>query len=256
MHAPGSSRPRVIVNMAMSADGKIASANRKITRIGSERDLQHLYTLRSTADAILCGARTVEQSQAILGNGGDRHRKARLRRGLTEYPLRVVASGSGRLSPAAAIWSHRFSPIIILCTRSASAARLARLAQLADHLWLTSGGNLDFTEILGRLHREFAVRRLLVEGGGELNEALFRADVVDEIHLTVCPLILGGQRAPTIADGQGIARIELARRFAIATAWRHGTELYAVFQRIDPTAMGLDLPPRRITPGRLPAARS
>lgn len=229
--SPTGIRPWVVMNMATSADGKIASANRKITRLGSERDLDHLYELRSTADAILCGARTVEESQATLGNGGEQHRKARLRRGLAEFPLRILASGSGSLSPEAEIWSHRFSPIIVLSARRAGSRRMARLRRQADHLWISPGSELDFPEILERLHREFAVRRLLVEGGGELNFALLRAGLVDELHLTMCPWVLGGRHAPTIADGVGIPHLTDAARFVPTSLKRHGNEMYAVFRR-------------------------
>ena len=62
--------PFVFVNMAITADGKIATANRAIHSFGSRRDLKHLYELRATADAVMCGARTVEISNTILGNGG------------------------------------------------------------------------------------------------------------------------------------------------------------------------------------------
>src|ERR1039458_184969 len=53
---------------------------------------------------------------------------------------------------------------------------------------------------------KWGVKRLLCEGGGELNDALFRAGLVDEIHLTICPKIFGGRTAPTIADGLGFQR--------------------------------------------------
>ena len=225
------SRPWVMINMAMSADGKIASANRRITRIGSDRDLAHLYELRSTADAILCGARTVEETHATLGNGGERHRRARIRRGLAEHPLRIVVTGSGSLSPNAALWRHRFSPIIVLTSRRAPTPRRECLRRLADHLWISSGNNLDFASLLIRLRREFSVGRLLVEGGGELNDALFRAGLVDELHLTFCPLILGGLNAPTIADGKGIRHLTAAARF-LRPSWRRiGNEVYSVFRR-------------------------
>src|SRR5208282_6737629 len=62
--------PFVFVNMAMTADGKIATANRAVHSFGSPRDLEHLYELRATADAVMCGARTVEMSKTILGTGG------------------------------------------------------------------------------------------------------------------------------------------------------------------------------------------
>ena len=72
--ASGSSLPFVFINMAVSADGKIATANRAVHSFGSKKDLHHLYELRATADAIICGARTIEISEATLGNGGESFR--------------------------------------------------------------------------------------------------------------------------------------------------------------------------------------
>lgn len=224
-------RPWVVVNMAMSADGKIASSNRQVTRIGSDHDLANLYKLRSTADAILCGSRTVEETCATLGNGGEHHRRSRLRRGLAEYPLRILATGSGSLSPQAEIWSHRFSPILVLTTRRATPPRLASLRRLADRVWISRGPKIHFASCLKRLYGEFAVHRLLVEGGGELNDALFREGLVDEVHLTICPLLLGGRDAATISDGEGVPSLAQASRFTLITAKRVGNELHAVWRR-------------------------
>ena len=89
--------PFVLVNMAMTADGKIATANRRIHSFSSGRDLEHLYELRATADAVMGGARTVEISRSILGTGGEQFRKLRFKRGLAEYNLRVIVSGSGSI---------------------------------------------------------------------------------------------------------------------------------------------------------------
>jgi len=224
-------RPEVVINMAMSADGKIASANRRVIRLGSDVDLEQLYAIRATADAILCGARTVEETRATLGNGGERFRRQRLRRGLAPYPLRLVASASGSLSETAALWSRRFSPIIVLVGRRAPRHRVARLKRLADAVWISRGATVDFASVLTRLQAEHGVRRLLVEGGGELNAALFEAGLVDEVHLTLCPLLMGGRAAPTLADGAGIPRLADAPRFTLAARRARGAELFLTYRR-------------------------
>ena len=223
--------PFVFVNMAMTADGKIATANRAVHSFSSARDLAHLYELRATADAVMCGARTIEISQSILGTVGERFRRQRLKNGLAEYNLRVIVSGSGSIDPAAEIFKKRFSPIIVLTTERASAKKLAQLRKLADAVKICGEREINFSAALRWLRAQWNVKHLLCEGGGELNDALFRAGLVDEINLTVCPKIFGGREAPTIADGRGFQRLKDAEGFQIQSIRRFGDELFTVFSR-------------------------
>ena len=217
--------------MAMTADGKIATANRAVHSFGSPRDLRHLYELRATADAILCGARTVEISEATLGNGGEMFRRRRLKRGLAEFPLRVIASGRASLAPEARIFEAHFSPILVLTTRRASPQKLSRLRQQVDEIKISGETEIDFRAALSWLRDKWHVQRLLCEGGGELNDALIRAGLVDEIHLTLCPKIFGGRTAPTIADGFGFPRLFAAAQFKLTSFQRIGDELFTVFTK-------------------------
>src|SRR5271163_3076594 len=96
--------PFVFSNFAMTADGKIAFAGGRFTPFGSKRDLEHLYELRATADAVMCGAKTIEVTGTILGNGSEKFRKLRIKRRLSEFPLRIIVSGSGSINPVAKIF--------------------------------------------------------------------------------------------------------------------------------------------------------
>ncbi len=223
--------PFVFLNLAMSADGKIASANRSIPNFGSKRDKQHMMELRTRADAIISGARTVDLNSVTLGPGSEKYRRLRVRHGLAEYNLRVIASGSGSIDSAAAIFRHRFSPIIILTTRSVPRRRLEPLEQIADEVKMFGNRQLDFRAAFQWLREKWKVKRLLCEGGGELNGALFRADLVDEIHLTICPQIVGGKTAPTIADGEDVPHLSAAREFKLRSAKRIKDEMFLVYRR-------------------------
>jgi riboflavin-specific deaminase-like protein len=223
--------PFVFINMAISADGKIATANRAVYSFGSARDLEHLYELRATADAVMCGARTVEISQATLGNGGDKFRRLRLKHNLSEYPLRIIVTGNGSIDLAAKLFQKRFSPIIALTTRRAPVKNLTQLRKSADEVRVCGESEINFRAALRWLHEKWNVKRLLCEGGGELNDALFRSDLVDEIHLTICPKIFGGHAAPTIADGRGFQMLAQARGFKILAKKAIKGELFTTLRR-------------------------
>lgn len=223
--------PFVFINQAMSADGKIATANRAVHSFGSPRDLRHLYELRATADAVMCGARTVEISEATLGNGGRSFERRRLQAGLAAAPLRIIVSGSGSVAPSAPIFQTHFSPILVLTTGRAAPARLRRLRELADEVKVCGEREIDFPAALGWLRAQWQVKRLLCEGGGDLNDTLFRAGLVDEIHLTLCPFVFGGRAAPTIAEGLGQPCLAKAAQFRLTAFKRRNGELFTVYSR-------------------------
>jgi len=214
----------------MTADGKIATANRQVASFSSRRDRALLMELRARADAVMAGARTVDLNRVTLGAGAAKYRRRRLQNGLAEHNLRIVVSGSGTVNPRAAIFQARASPLIILTSARATEGRLKRLRRLADEVKVCGDRELDFVEALRWLRQTWGVKRLLCEGGGALNDALFRAGVVDELHLTLCPKIFGGNQAPTIADGLGMGRLDQAVRLRLKSARRSGAELFLVYR--------------------------
>ena len=213
----------------MTADGKIAFANGRFTPFSSRRDREHMMELRATADAVMCGARTIEVTGTILGNGGEKFRRLRLKCGLAGFPLRIIVSGSGSINPAAKIFRKRFSPIVVLTTARISRANLKKLRAVADEVKICGKTEINFPAALRWLRDEWNVRRLLCEGGGELHSALIRTDLLDELHLTVCPKVFGGRNAPTIADGKDFFQLADAAQFKLKSINRVGDELFAVF---------------------------
>jgi riboflavin-specific deaminase-like protein len=223
--------PFLFINMSMTADGKIATTNRVVSTFTSRRDHAHLLELRSTADAVMCGARTVDLNDVNLGPGAPKYRRLRLRRGLAENNLRIIVTGSGSLDTSASIFQKRFSPIIILTTNRVSARQLKQLQTVADEVKLCGDTEIDFPAALRWLRGKWGIKRLLCEGGGELNGALFHAGLVDELHLTLSPKIIGGRDAPTIADGEGIPSLAEAARLQLKSAKQIANELFLVYTR-------------------------
>lgn len=215
--------------MAITADGKIATANRAVSSFGSKHDQENLLALRSTADAVMAGARTADLNPVTLGPGAAKYRRMRMRRGLTEFNLRVIVSGSGAVDPNAEIFKHKFSPVIILTTLRASEERLKKLREVADEVKILGRSEIDFHAALIWLREKWKVNRLLCEGGGELNDGLFRARLVNQLHLTICPKIFGGRAAPTIADGAGVPMLADAAQAKLKSMKRVGDELFVVY---------------------------
>jgi riboflavin-specific deaminase-like protein len=222
--------PFVYLNVATTADGKLAPENRRFVAFGSRRDQQLLLELRARADAVMAGARTVDLVPVNLGPGPAKYRRLRLKNGLAEYNLRVVVSGSGSLNPQAEAFRRRFSPVIVLASGRASERNLRRLREVADEVKVFGENAIDFVAALKWLRQHWKVRRLLCEGGGEINAALFSAGLVDELYQTICPFIFGGRNAPTLADGQGVRRLAQATQLRLISRRRVGQEIYLVYR--------------------------
>ncbi len=215
LHRAPAWRPYVLVNMAMTADGKTATANRAVSSFGSPDDEENLYRLRATVDAVMNGARTVDLNAITMGPGAEKWRRLRQRRGLAEFNLRVIVSGSGSVDPEAAVFRDHRSPLIILTREGLTTARLKRLGSVADEVFCSGKIELDLNAALRWLRTKWKVKRLLCEGGGSLNDAMFRAGLVDEVNLTICPVVSGGRSSATIADGFGFPDLAFAAQLRL-----------------------------------------
>jgi riboflavin-specific deaminase-like protein len=227
---PVAARPFVAVNIAMTADGKIAPDTRRFHPFGSARDRQMMMELRSRADAVMAGARTVGTGKVTMSPGGKEYQKRRLERGLGEFNLRVIVSRTVSISPNAYIFTKRFSPILLLTTEAAPKTKLKAISKVMDDVFVSPGAELNLDAALKWLREKWSVKRLLCEGGGELNAPMFSGGFVDELYLTICPFIFGGRNAPTLADGEGIERLAEGRRFKLKKSERVGDELFCVYR--------------------------
>ena len=222
--------PLVSINVAITADGKIAPDNRRFVPFSSRRDHETLLELRSRADAVLSGARTIDLGKVDLGPGGLEYRERRKARGLAEFNLRIVASGSASVNPAAHLFKRRFSPILLLTTEAAPASRLKRLKALVDDMFVSPGTTLDFRAAFAWLREKWGVKTLICEGGGEVNAPVICEGLASWIYVTICPVIFGGRSAPTLADGIGIKRLAEAIPLTLVRRELIGAELYCVYR--------------------------
>lgn len=193
-------RPHTIVVLAMSADGKIADAQRSPARFGSPTDKRHLETQVAAADAVLFGAGTLRAYGTTLRVTSADLVQQRQAQGKSPQPIQIVCSASGNLDPQIRFFQQPV-PRWLLTTPTGSAFwqpgnlfERILTAELPDPVaWQT---------LLPQLHL-LGINRLAVLGGGDLVATLLAANLVDELHLTVCPLLLGGSHAPTPVGGNG-----------------------------------------------------
>jgi riboflavin biosynthesis pyrimidine reductase len=127
------------------------------------------------------------------------------------------------------VFTRGQAPVIVLATGRAKPSDLGRLRKVADCVAVFGSETIDWKEALAWLRREWGVRRLLCEGGAELNGSLLRAGVVHELHLTVCPYIFGGRDAPTIADGLPGLPLDRDVRCRLRSASGRGAERFLVY---------------------------
>ncbi|MBI4362051.1 MAG: 2,5-diamino-6-(ribosylamino)-4(3H)-pyrimidinone 5'-phosphate reductase [Euryarchaeota archaeon] len=214
----------------MSADGRIAGRERRQTSLSGPRDRGRVDGLRAACDAILVGIGTVLSDDPGLRVHSEARRRARVRRGLSPNPLRVVVDSRARCPPGAE-WLHRGEgPRFLLVSRRAPRERGRRLEERA--VVVDAGSRrVDLPRALDILHRR-GVRHLLVEGGATLNHSLLAGGLVDEARVYVAPRFLGGGGAPGLVEGAGFpvaraprARLAGVRRLddGLLLVWRFST---------------------------------
>ena len=215
-------RPFVYVNMATTADGKITSARREYPRFTSELDRRQMDKLRAEADGLLLGAGTMRADNPSWRVRTPEMQEYRRSLGKGEGPLRIVVTAGARLDAESRFFEDETTCIIATCER-ADASRLRPYADRAEILRIGKE-RVDLPRLLATL-AERGIERLLVEGGGELNWQLVQHDLVDELHVTLAPALLGGREAPTLLEGEGYKMRE-QRKLRLEEVQQVGDELF------------------------------
>ncbi|HYS74281.1 MAG TPA: 2,5-diamino-6-(ribosylamino)-4(3H)-pyrimidinone 5'-phosphate reductase [Thermoplasmata archaeon] len=199
-------RPRVIVNAAMSVDGKIALRDGQRARLSNEDDVQRVLGLRGRVDAILVGVGTVLKDDPKL--------TVKAETATDRRPVRIVLDSDGRTPEHARVLDGRAPTLIV--TSEASERTFAH----ADVL-RCGKEEVDLAALLDQLGGR-GIRTLLVEGGSTVIWSFLRSGLVDELKVFVGSLVLGGRSAPTLAGGEGAASLSESIRLALERSERLG----------------------------------
>jgi riboflavin biosynthesis pyrimidine reductase len=208
-------RPFVFLNMVASVDGRGAIGGRT-QALGSETDTLLLAELRTLADAVLIGSGTLraEGYAKLVGNPERVARRAAAGRPAT--PPAVLLSRSLDLPWDAGLFAAPDQPALVYTEADAEPPATVAPLELVRLAECTPGAALGDLRARG-------IRALLCEGGPTLNGALLAAGLVDELFLTISPLLAGNAEAPRIVEGP-----DLPEPLALALEWvlHHDDELY------------------------------
>jgi 2,5-diamino-6-(ribosylamino)-4(3H)-pyrimidinone 5'-phosphate reductase len=209
-------RPRVIVNCAMSPDGKIATKDRRQIRISSPQDMERVKSLRASVDAILVGVGTVLADDPHLTVKGLPPERT---------PLRVVLDSHGRTPDEAKVVNGNGRTLIVTSEGCAKTWQNAQVLRVGKEM-------VDLALLMSKLY-EMGLRTLLVEGGGETIWSFFRMDMVDVYSVYVGNDILGGRTSPSPADGEGFQENERLH-LELRSVERLGEGVLLTYERLGP----------------------
>jgi riboflavin-specific deaminase-like protein len=220
---------RVSVNMAMSLDGKIATKARGPVKLGSAYDSRRMSEIRALHDAVINGSSTFKAYPYPLHVQGKDLLAERRGRGQSQQPISAVVS-SLLLLPRKTPWELESSTERwVFCGKAASEARERSLEKTGVRVVRTRTPRPHPKEIL-KAFEAAGAKRVLLEGGGEFNASFLELGLVDRIHLTVTPLLIGGKDSPTWCEGAGFAKGKFPR-FRLAELHQEGDELYLTYER-------------------------
>jgi 2,5-diamino-6-(ribosylamino)-4(3H)-pyrimidinone 5'-phosphate reductase len=223
-------RPYVVVNIAMSADGKISTRERRQVRISGAQDFTRVDRLKAGCDAVMVGIGTVLADDPSLTVKSEECRKYRRNRGWDDHPVRIVVDSSGRIPPEASILHKGEGKRVVAVSRRADAAKIALLEKKARVI-VAGEDEADLCALMNELGA-MGIHRVMVEGGGTLIAGLIEAGLVHEIYTFIGNIIIGGKDAPTFADGEGFILESGFPRLTLLEARRieHGILLHWIVE--------------------------
>jgi 2,5-diamino-6-(ribosylamino)-4(3H)-pyrimidinone 5'-phosphate reductase len=218
-------KPYVILNSAMTLDGKIATRTGS-SEISGQEDLERVHNLRKELDAIMVGINTVLEDDPRLT-------VHKIHSGESKNPLRVVADSKARTPLNSRILNQEANTLIFI-SQKAPQEKIRALKDKGENIEVILAGRekVDLTILMDELAQR-GVRSLLLEGGSTLNFSMLQEGLVDEVRVCVAPMIAGGVQAKTLADGKGVDYMEDSIKLELKKSYKLGKDFileYKVLQ--------------------------
>lgn len=186
-------RPYVVINCAISADGKIASPSGKQMRISCDEDIKRMYELRNECDAVLVGINTILSDDPKL-TVKEKYVKN------PKQPIRIVLDTNCKTPVDSLIVNNAAKTLIITGEKCSKKFGDNVEVILCD---TDNNGLIDLEKLLDILSNK-GINKLMVEGGGTVIWNFLKSGFVDDFYVYVGPMIIGGKDTPTISGVKGL----------------------------------------------------
>jgi len=207
-------KPYVILNSAMTLDGKMATKTGS-SEISGKEDLLRVHELRREVEAIMVGINTVMTDDPKLTIH-------KIRANKKDNPIRVVVDSRARTPLFSRILNSDASTIIAV-TDAASPERVEKLNEVAEVM--VCGKNRVDLDLLMEKLASLGVKTLMLEGGSTLNYSMLIGGLVSEMRVCIAPMIAGGKDAKTLADGDGVDYMKDAVKLKLKKSYKLGEDL-------------------------------
>ena len=191
-------KPYVILNAAMTLDGKIATKTGS-SKISGKKDMIRVHTLRKNMDGIMVGIGTVLVDDPKLTI-------SKIDAEIEDNPIRVIVDSQGRTPINSRVLNEIAPTIIAVSSNYSNTTQIKELAKKAD-IYVSGKEHVDLSKLLDYLYSK-GIKTLMLEGGSTLNFSMIKEGLIDEIRICIGPMIVGGQYAKTLFDGEGFDYME------------------------------------------------
>ncbi|MCK9152499.1 2,5-diamino-6-(ribosylamino)-4(3H)-pyrimidinone 5'-phosphate reductase [Methanobacterium alcaliphilum] len=206
-------RPHVILNAAMTLDGKIATRTGS-SEISGNEDLKRVHQIRKDSDAIMVGINTLlVDDPRLTVHKIDSKRD--------ENPVRVVVDSRARTPPDARILNKDASTLIAV-SKKAPLKKIQKLKEKAE-VMIMGNERVDLLELMRKLKNK-GINTLMLEGGSTLNFSMIENGLVDEVRICIAPMIVGGVNAKTLVDGEGFDFMKDAAKLKLKNSYDLGKD--------------------------------
>ena len=207
-------KPHVILNAAMTLDGKIATRTGS-SEISGKDDLIRVHKLRKEMDAIMVGINTLLADDPRLT-------VHKIESEPEDNPIRIVVDSKAR-TPLNFRILNEDAPTIIAATENADPQKVEALEKKASVL-KCGKDRVNLKSLMNELAKT-GVKTLMLEGGSTLNYSMLENGLVDEVRVCVAPMIAGGSEAKTLVDGEGFDKMSDAVKLKLKNSYGLGEDL-------------------------------